>query len=50
MDISSNLRQLKFMKAAKKEEEKERETLGTWILQEIEKRKRNPNKRERLGN
>ncbi|KAI5193214.1 hypothetical protein NEMIN01_2414 [Nematocida minor] len=41
MNISNNLRQLKFMKAPEKEstEIKKRETLGTWLLREITKTK-----------
>lgn len=41
MNISNNLRQLKFMKAPEKEtlEVKKKETLGTWLLQEITKTK-----------
>ncbi|EHY66413.1 hypothetical protein NERG_00053 [Nematocida ausubeli] len=41
MNISNNLRQLKFMKMPVKEEEeiKKRETLGTWLLKEITKTK-----------
>ncbi|KAH9386112.1 uncharacterized protein NEMAJ01_1008 [Nematocida major] len=35
MDISNNLRQLKFMKIPEKPEENRRETLGTWLLREI---------------
>lgn len=39
MDVSSNLRQLKFMKmGAKQEPPEKRETLGTWILQELQAR------------
>ncbi|KAI5188631.1 hypothetical protein NECID01_0244 [Nematocida sp. AWRm77] len=49
MDISSNLRQLKFMKSFKKEEKKERETLGTWLLRELKKTQQNPHKREKIG-
>ncbi|KAI5166031.1 hypothetical protein NEIG_01678 [Nematocida sp. ERTm5] len=42
MNISNNLRQLKFMKMPVKDEEEEvkkRETLGTWLLKEITKTK-----------
>lgn len=48
MDISSNLRQLKFMKSLKPAEKKERETLGTWLLREMKQPRQNPHKREKL--
>lgn len=40
MNISNNLRQLRFMKAPEKvqPEVKKRETLGTWLLKEIAKK------------
>lgn len=39
MNISNNLRQLRFMNVAGQKDSKKRETLGTWMLQEIKRRK-----------
>ncbi|KAI5186998.1 hypothetical protein NEHOM01_1850 [Nematocida homosporus] len=47
MNISNNLKQLRFMKKPVAQEKKERETLGTWLLQErAANAKKNPHKKE----
>ncbi|KAI5181723.1 hypothetical protein NEOKW01_1887 [Nematocida sp. AWRm80] len=49
MNISNNLRQLKFMKNSVKEKEQKKETLGTWLLKELSKKESttHPHKKEK---
>ncbi|KAI5171276.1 hypothetical protein NEFER03_0635 [Nematocida sp. LUAm3] len=47
MNISSNLKQLRFMKSAMPAEKKEKETLATWMLLLVQENTKNPNKKEK---
>ncbi|OAG31346.1 hypothetical protein NEDG_01824 [Nematocida displodere] len=47
MDISNNLKQLRFMKTPAPSKQAKRETLGTWILREMGKQgTKSPHKKE----